>query len=126
MSEVVYDSAVLVAADRSERRTWAEHKVLLLEGVVPLVPAAVLAQVSRSTRQAELRRFLRGCIVVPLDEPTAHAAGRLLGVARRTDVVDACVVVVAMRFGARIVTGDPDDIEALVAASGARLAVHAR
>lgn len=126
MSEVVYDSAVLVAADRNDRRTWAEHKVLLLEGVVPLVPAAVLAQVSRSARQVQLRRFLRGCIVVPLDEQSAHAVGRLLGAAHRADVVDACVVVVATHFRARIVTGDPDDIEVLVAASGTRLTVLAR
>jgi predicted nucleic acid-binding protein len=123
MSEVVYDAAVLIAVDRNDRRAWAEHKVLLESGVVPLIPAAVLAQVSRSARQAQLRRFLRGCIVVPLDEPTAHAAGRLLGAARTADVVDACVVVTAMRFRARIVTGDPRDIEELVAASGARLTV---
>jgi predicted nucleic acid-binding protein len=126
MSEVVYDAAVLIAADRNDRRAWAEHKSLLVVGVVPLVPAAVLAQVIRSARQAQLRRFLRGCVVVPLDEPTAHAAGRLLGDAGTADVVDACVVVVAIRFRARIVTGDPDDIEALVSASGARLTVVAR
>lgn len=124
--EVVYDAAVLIAADRNDRRAWAEHRFLLQEGVVPLVPAAVLAQVSRSARQAQLRRFLRGCIVVPLDEATAHAAGRLLGAARTTDVIDACVVVIAMRWRARIVTGDPDDIDALLAAAGSRLTVVAR
>lgn len=124
--EVVYDGAVLIAADCNDRRAWAEHKFLLQEGVVPLVPAPVLAQVSRSARQAQLRRFLRGCIVVPLDEPTAHAAGRLLGAAGKSDVVDACVVIVAIRLRARIVTGDPDDIEALVAASGSRLTVVPR
>ena len=126
MTEVVYDAAVLIAADRNDRRAWAEHKFLLKEGVVPLVPSAVLAQVSRSARQAQLPRFLRGCIVVPLDEPMAHAAGRLLAAARTADVVDACVVIVAMRFHARIVTGDPGDIEDLVAASGVRLTVVAR
>ena len=61
MTEVVYDAAVLIAADRNDRQTWAEHKLLLQGGVLPLVPAAVLAQVSRSARQAQLRRFLRGC-----------------------------------------------------------------
>ena len=29
MSNFVYDAAVLVAADKNERRTWAEHKVRL-------------------------------------------------------------------------------------------------
>ena len=65
MSAVVYDAAVLVAADRNERRTWAEHKARLEFGIIPLVPAPVVAQVSRSPQQAQLRRFLTGCAVVP-------------------------------------------------------------
>jgi hypothetical protein len=122
MSGVVYDAAVLIAADRNDRRVWADHKAFLQEGTVPLVPAAVLAQASRSARQVQLRRFLHGCIVVPLDEASAHAAGRLLATA---DVVDASLVVLAAKHRARIVTGDPDDVEALIAASGARLTVVA-
>ena len=35
----VYDAAVLVAADKSERRVWAEHKVRLEIGTITLVPA---------------------------------------------------------------------------------------
>jgi hypothetical protein len=82
VSTVVYDAAVLVAADRNERRAWAEHKVRLELGMVPLVPAPVVAQVSRSPRQAQLRRFLSWCAVVPLGESVAHEAGRLLGMTR--------------------------------------------
>jgi hypothetical protein len=123
MSDVVYDAAVLIAADRSDRRTWADHRVLLESGVVPMVPAAVLAQVSRSARQVQLHRFLRGCMVIALDEADAHAAGRLLGAARASDVVDATVVVVALRAGARIVTGDADDIARLVSAARARVTI---
>ena len=78
MSAVVYDAAVLVAADRNERWAWAEHKARLELGVIPLVPAPVVAQVSRSQQQAQLRRFLTGCTVVPLGESEAHEAGRLL------------------------------------------------
>jgi hypothetical protein len=121
MSAVVYDAAVLVAADRSDRRAWAEHRVRLEDGTVPLVPAAVLSQVSRSGRQAELRRFLRGCVVVPLDEVGAHEIGRLLGAARTADVADACVVTVARAArAATIVTGDPRDIEHLAGVAGIR------
>ena len=72
MSTVVYDAAVLVAADRNERRAWAEHKARLELGVIPLVPAPVAAQVSRSPQQAQLRRFLTRCVVVPLGESEAH------------------------------------------------------
>ena len=125
MSAVVYDAAVLVAADRNERRVWAEHKARLEFGVIPLVPAPVVAQVSRSPQQAQLRRFLTGCVVVPLGESEAHEAGRLLGLARTADVVDAVVVTTALRQKAMILTGDRVDMERLVRASGREVAVVA-
>ena len=123
MSAVVYDAAVLVAADRNERRAWAEHKARLEFGVIPLVPAPVVAQVSRSPQQAQLRRFLTGCAVVPLGESEAHEAGRLLGLTRTADVVDAVVVTTALRQKAMILTGDRVDMERLVRASGHEVAV---
>ena len=125
MSAVVYDSAVLVAADRNDRRAWAEHKARLELGVVPLVPAPVVAQVSRSPQQAQLRRFFTGCVVVPLGDTGAHEAGRLLGMTKTSDVVDAVVVATAIRQKATILTSDPDDIERLVRASGREVAVVA-
>jgi predicted nucleic acid-binding protein len=125
MNAVVYDAAVLVAADRNERRTWAEHKSRLELGIVPLVPAPVIAQVSRSPQQAQLRRFLTGCVIVPLGESDAHEAGRLLGITRTADVVDAVVVTTALRRQAMILTSDPDDIERLARASGREVAVVA-
>jgi len=124
-SAVVYAAAVLVAADKNERRTWAEHKVRLELGVIPLVPAPVVAQVSRSAQQTQLRRFLTGCAVVPLGESEAHQVGRLLAMTRTTDVVDAVVVTTALRQKATILTGDPDDIKRLVGVSGHAIAVVA-
>lgn len=125
MNAVIYDAAVLVAADRNDRRAWAEHKARLELGVVPSVPAPVVAQVSRSPQQAQLRRFLAGCVVVPLGESEAHEAGRLLGKSRTADVVDAVVVTIALRLKAMILTSDPDDIKRLVRASGREVAVVA-
>ena len=55
---------------------------------------------------------------MPFDENEAHEVGRLLARTRTADVVDAFVVVVAVRFRACIVTGDVEDINRLVAASG--------
>jgi predicted nucleic acid-binding protein len=123
MSNFAYDAAVLVAADRNERRTWAEHRARLEFGAVPLVPAPVVAQVSRSPQQAQLRRFLTGCVVVPLGETEAHEAGRLLRLTKTSDVVDAVLVTTALRQKATILTSDPDDIERLVRASGREVAV---
>ncbi len=125
MSAVVYDAAVLVSADRNERRAWAEHKARLELGVLPFVPAPVVAQVSRSPHQAQLRRFLAGCTVVPLVETQAHEAGRLLGITRTSDIVDAAVVTTAVRQRATILTSDQEDIERLVRATGRAVAVIA-
>jgi predicted nucleic acid-binding protein len=119
----VYDAAVLVAADRRERRAWAEHKARLEMGFLPIVPAPVVAQVSRSSKQAQLRRFLAGCLVEPAGESDAHEAGRLLGLTRTTDVTDAMVVVVAARNQAVILTGDQDDIARLAQVCGREVAV---
>lgn len=123
MSAVVYDAAVLVAADRNDRRVWAEHKARLEFGIVPSVPTPVLAQVSRSPQQAQLRRFLTGCAIVPLEESDAHEGGRLLGKSRTADVVDAVVVTIAARQKAMILTSDEDDMRRLVRACGCDIVI---
>ena len=123
MNGVVYDAGALVAAERNDRRFWLGHRIRLEAGVVPIVPAPVVAQVSRSPRQAQLRRLLRGCEVLALDEPTAHAVGQLLGRSGTADIVDATVVVVAMTQQAEIVTADQSDISRLAASAGARIVI---
>jgi hypothetical protein len=120
---VVYDAGVLIAADRSKRRVWAEHRVRLEAGLIPMVPASVIAQVSRSPKQAQMRRLLRGCEVVALDEAAAHAAGSLLGKTRTRDVVDASVVELSIRKVADIVSDDADDIRRLLAAANAKTSI---
>lgn len=123
MKAVVYDAGVLIAADRSKRRVWAEHRVRLEAGVIPMVPTAVLAQVSRSPKQAQMRRLLRGCEVVAFDEAAAHAAGALLGKTRTRDVVDASVAELSIRKVADIVSDDADDIRRLLAAANAKTSI---
>lgn len=124
MKPIVYDASILVAADRNDRRVWAEHQVRTRAGSPPLIPAPVVAQVSRSATQANLRRFLRGCEVVPFDETDAHSAGALLAASDTSDVVDAAVVTLAIKRGANVLTGDGGDIRLLVATSGVSLAVY--
>lgn len=119
MNPVVYDAGMLVAADRNVRDVWAEHRVRLEAGIVPVVPAPVVAQVSRSPQQVQLRRLLRGCQVTALTEQDAHAAGHLLGRAGTRDVVDAVVAQTAAQLDADVVTGDPADISSLLEAAGA-------
>jgi predicted nucleic acid-binding protein len=126
MPGTVYDAGIFVAAEGNERWAWAEHCVRLSAGLIPLAPANVVAQVSRSPRQAQLRRFLRGCEIVSFDESSAHRAGALLAKAKTSDVADASVVELAMARGAEIVTTDPNDVERLVTASGKRVPVTGR
>jgi hypothetical protein len=119
MSPVVYDTGVLVAADRNVRAVWADHRVRLEAGVIPVVPAPVVAQASRSPGQVQLRRLLRGCEIVPLTEQGAHAAGALIGRAATRDVVDAVVAQTAADLHADVITGDRGDIRLLLQAAGA-------
>lgn len=125
MNRVVYDAAVLVAAEKNNRLIWADHKFRLESGISPLVPAPVVAQVSRSPQQVQLRRFLQGCEIVPFDEGQSHEAGRLLGQSRTKDVVDGAVVTLAIRHNAVILTGDADDISRLITTAGHEIAVVA-
>jgi PIN domain len=119
MMPVVYDAGVLVAADRNTRTVWAEHRVRLEAGIVPVVPSPVVTQVSRSPTQVQLRRLLRGCEVVSLTERRAHSAGRLLGRTGSRDVVDAVVADMAAELRADVVTGDRADLRRLLDAADA-------
>ena len=110
---VVYDAGVFVAADRSDRRVWAEHRVRLEMGMLPLTTAPVVAQVSRSHRQVQLRRFLRGCEVAGFGADQAHEVGTLLALAGTADVVDAHVAIVAEATSSMVLTSDRADLRHL-------------
>ncbi|HEV8116823.1 MAG TPA: hypothetical protein VGP53_11345 [Acidimicrobiales bacterium] len=113
---VVYDAGVLVAAERSNRDVWADHRARLEGGFLPATTAPVVAQVSRSPRQVQLRRFLRGCVVVPFAADEAHEIGNLLGRCAMSDVVDAHVVTTAQhRSASAILTSEPEDLRSLSA-----------
>jgi hypothetical protein len=122
MKPVVYDAAVLIAGDRSERRTWAEHRIRLEAGVIPR---------TRSRRRAGKPLIEAGpdqtppsgCEIVPFDEAAAHAAGSLLGKTRRRDVVDASVAVLSIRHGVDIVSDDPHDIQSLLSAARSKVSL---
>jgi len=120
---VVYDAGALIAIDRRNDRMRALHAELVRQERIPLVPAIVVAQASRSPKQVALRMMLRGCEVVPVDLGWAHVIGAALGGAGKSDVVDAAVVTLAVRHAARVVTSDPDDLLTLADAMGYELSV---
>jgi hypothetical protein len=110
---IVYDAGVFTAAERNNREVWADHRVRLELGVVPLVTAPVVAQVSRSERQVQIRRLLRGCEIAAFEQGQAHEVGALLARARTSDVVDAHVIIVAAKTAATVLTSDIEDLSVL-------------
>lgn len=125
MPGVTYDSGALIAADRDNRQLWALHAGYLREGVVPLVPAPVLAQAWRGgARQARMARLLRMCDVEPMSEDLARNVGILAGEASHDDIVDVAVVEGAIRRGDAVVTSDAAHIAKIAAHGGITLRIE--
>ncbi len=116
---LVLDSGALVALERNDRAMWRRLKAALLADQIPISHGGVVGQVWRGQgpRQALLGKALAGVDVRGLDEELGRAAGSLLANVRMTDVLDAAIVLLA-EDGDQIVTSDPNDLEALAAASG--------
>lgn len=114
--EVIYDAGALIAAGNGSRPFSLIAQAAARAGTLPRVPTTVLAQVWRGTgpKQALLSLALRTCQVVPFDEEAARLAGTLCGRAGTSDVVDASVVILAVRYRAGIVTSDRGDIAKLI------------
>lgn len=119
-----YDAGVLIAADRGDRRVLAHHADRIARGVIPTVPANVLAQAWRSGPQPRLSRLLRGCRIAPVDERRARQAGAALARSGTSDVVDATVVIEAAARGDVVLTGDPDDLRRVADVVAPGLPIH--
>jgi predicted nucleic acid-binding protein len=104
---------------------WILHRGLRSRRIVPVVPAAVLAEAWRggSGRQANLARLLAVCEIEPMTEDQAKAVGVLAGKAAHDDIVDVAVVEGAIRRGDAVVTSNEDHIRAIAQAAGRRLRV---
>ena len=94
------------------------------KGRVVTVPAPTVGQVWRDgARQARLATVLVACRIESTTDQMARAAGVLLGRAQHSDVLDALVVLGAVRRGDEILTSDPTDLSALMAASPTRVPI---
>jgi hypothetical protein len=120
----IYDTGALLAAEASDRTMWALHKATLRRGLIPMVPAPVLAQAWRGGPQPQLSRLLKGCEVDPLSEQAARAAGVACAASATSDIVDAAVVVDAVSRHALVVTSDPRDLARIAEALDAPLDLH--
>lgn len=124
MGGVTYDTGVLLAAERNDRKMWQIHAGLVDEKVVPVIPAPVLAQAWRGgPRQANLARFLRTCQTEPMSEEQARSIGALAGKSGHDDIVDVAVVEGAIRRGDGVVTSDVAHIRKVAAVAGVPLRI---
>lgn len=122
---MILDAGFLISVDRSEANahtflTAASRSETALHTTEPVV-----AQVWRNgSRQARLAAFLKAITIHPLDD--GRSVGQLIAQTSTSDVVDAHLVITAVRLGDDILTGDPADITVLSTALGtASPAVHA-
>lgn len=115
---MILDAGFLISIDRGERAARNLLVALARRGQPLRTTHPVLAQVWRDgASQARLASFLRSVEVLPLDD--GKPLGRLLAASGTTDVVDAHLVLLAVRFGDAVLTGDPDDLGRVAAALGA-------
>lgn len=123
MRGLILDAGALVHAERNPRgRVFAACRETVEAGTPALLPTVVLAQVWRACpRQAPIGILRRMCRALPFTDDVAEAVGRLLAAAGTADVVDAAVVVTAIRYGGIVLTSDPTDLGKLADAAGVSL-----
>ena len=120
---VVLDAGALIGVDRGDRRVAGLIELARRRDASLITTAPVVAQVWRNgQRQAMLARTLAMIEVASVDLHAAKRAGELLSHSGSADVVDA-LLVLAARPGDQLLTSDPDDIVALVAARGVAASV---
>jgi rRNA-processing protein FCF1 len=113
---VVLDAGALIALERGDARVRALCREALRTKARLVIPAGVVGQVIRDrSRQVAVGALLKGPTteVPALDQLLAEAAGVLCGKAGTSDVIDASVVLTALRERAVVVTSDPDDLRRL-------------
>jgi len=111
---LVLDAAALVAVERGDRETVALIKRELADRRVPLTHGGVVGQVwhGGSGRQARLARLLPALEIAALDSRLGRQAGVLLGRARKADVIQAALVLLA-GDGDLLLTSDAKDLAVL-------------
>ena len=111
---MILDAGLLVAFDRGEHgaRSFLAASVRADEALHTTAP--VLAQVWRDgAQQARLAHIAKSIVVHPFAADDYTAVGQLLARSGTGDVVDAHLVMLAVRTGHSIITSDAGDFIAL-------------
>lgn len=122
---LVLDTGALIAFERGDRELAALLEAARRRGEGPVTSSGCVGQSWRRSgpKQALLSRLLSGVEERGLTPDVSRMIGELCGRARRHDVVDAHVALLA-RDGDVVLTSDVDDLRALLVSAGHRANVH--
>lgn len=113
---MIVDAGPLIAAARNDRRFWAFYKAARQKDVRLVTSDAVVAQVYRHPRQANLMRALKGMVIAPFG--SGQHVGRVCAISKTNDVVDASLALLAKHRQEPVFTSDAEDFERLGQALG--------
>jgi predicted nucleic acid-binding protein len=112
VSTVTLDTGALIALERRKQRMWKVLQRARTLGVVPVVPADVVAEWWRG--RSDIREELLASMVVePLTDRLARLAGECLARVAGSTTVDAIVMASAAERGDAVYTADPGDLQRL-------------
>jgi predicted nucleic acid-binding protein len=118
------DAGALIAYERGGARVREILTIAYARGVVPTIPAIVLAEVWRGDpRDARVARLLKACSIESVNEQLARAAGELRRTTPGSGTVDACIAVGARSRRDAIATSDVGDMRSLLGPGFTILAV---
>ncbi len=112
MSSVTLDTGALIALERRRPRMWKVLQRARELGVVPIVPADVIAEWWRGRSDVRVD-ILASVVVEPLTERLARLAGECLARVEGATTVDAIVMASAAQRGDAVYTSDVADLERL-------------
>jgi hypothetical protein len=116
--KLVLDAGALIALERNDRPMWRRLKDAVTQGEPPVTHGGIIGQAwrGRGPKQARLATALNHLDIQSLDDALGRAAGELLALSRRSDVIDAALVLLT-EDGDVVATSDPDDLEPLARAA---------
>jgi hypothetical protein len=112
---VVLDAGAFIALERRSATMLALARMFVAAGTPLVTSAGVVARVWRggAGKQVPIAYLLRRVLVVDLDHAVARILGRMLGLSRSTDPIDAHIVLLARQRGWPVLTSDPDDLRVI-------------
>ena len=123
---LVYGVGALRAAARGDRRLWALHRAALAHGIVPVVPAGVVAEGFRTEARGDrLDDLLGGSEIELLSAEGARRMGELAARAQTTDLAAVSVAEAAARRNGAVIAARQQSLRAAADLLGHELVLYA-